>query len=708
MSESDNNLQSVLEDCTQVATSWYNIAARLTEESRSLLFKAKEEAKYNISSIEQSPIRMPNTLKLLKTNLEKIQDIIKIETSIERDLEYHRKNMSRFSVTLFGRTMAGKSTLMEILTHGNGQSIGLGAQRTTRDVRHYIWNHLDITDVPGIAAVDGQEDADIAFCEAKKADMILFLLTDDGPQESEAEWFSQLIKLGKPILCAINVKAAMPEGKSPRFIEKQIERRFDMERLETLRRQFLEFAPKYDQSWERIPFVYVHLKSAFAAQQTDDLNIAERYQQISRIGNLTDHIIEIVKTRGRFYRMKNFADIISKPMIDALDILYGFARECCKSYMKIDRTILDVQNWRDNEYIPDATQEIRNICQKIRDEFERETSCFADENYENPKAETEWENICSHIGNRHQFDASGLAQFAYERMKQFSENIITPEQFIFELPTNSFEALKFDSISKTKEHFRSAFSTLATLAVPAAWIGGPIVGGVVAIGAGITGLTSLFLNSKERKIQDRKKAIDEELNRRIQDICVNLENDMNRFLREIIVTHIIDNTLNKMQTIRDRQFDLYHGLLQLASKLNKVLCTLHKDIVREAFLHCGLNAMDEQIQAIARIPGNAVLIEMHDETAVSRVSTEALRALMAEDIQVSSRIPKISSQIADILDIEEDRIKLIDGATRIKPSSKAIDTAKIQLAQQIADVPIWILKNRTDESRENPPEHNAQ
>ena len=41
------------------------------------------------------------------------------------------------NITLFGRTMAGKSTLMEILMHGNGDSMGKGAQRTTLYVREY-------------------------------------------------------------------------------------------------------------------------------------------------------------------------------------------------------------------------------------------------------------------------------------------------------------------------------------------------------------------------------------------------------------------------------------------------------------------------------------------------------------------------------------------------------------------------------------------
>ena len=45
---------------------------------------------------------------------------------LKKDLEQTKKNLSKFSITLFGRTRAGKSTLMEILTWA-GNSIGLGA-----------------------------------------------------------------------------------------------------------------------------------------------------------------------------------------------------------------------------------------------------------------------------------------------------------------------------------------------------------------------------------------------------------------------------------------------------------------------------------------------------------------------------------------------------------------------------------------------------
>ena len=57
-------------------------------------------------------------------DVKKSFDLLSME--LKKDLEQTKKNLSKFSITLFGRTRAGKSTLMEILTWA-GNSIGLGA-----------------------------------------------------------------------------------------------------------------------------------------------------------------------------------------------------------------------------------------------------------------------------------------------------------------------------------------------------------------------------------------------------------------------------------------------------------------------------------------------------------------------------------------------------------------------------------------------------
>ena len=125
---------------------------------------------------------------------------------IAQEIEDKRQRQATFNITLYGRTMSGKSTLMEILTKGDGKSIGNGAQRATRDVRTYKWQGLAVTDVPGIAAFGGDEDEKTALEAARQSDLVLFLITDDAPQPAEAEHLARLRRMGLPLLGICNVK----------------------------------------------------------------------------------------------------------------------------------------------------------------------------------------------------------------------------------------------------------------------------------------------------------------------------------------------------------------------------------------------------------------------------------------------------------------------------------------------------------------------
>ncbi len=90
------------------------------------------------------------------------RDYGKLLSKRNANLAKQKRSLDCFNVMLFGRTMAGKSTIREAITRGDGQTIGKGAQRTTRDVKEYEWNNLRIIDTPGFGAYNGQEDTQIA------------------------------------------------------------------------------------------------------------------------------------------------------------------------------------------------------------------------------------------------------------------------------------------------------------------------------------------------------------------------------------------------------------------------------------------------------------------------------------------------------------------------------------------------------------------
>lgn len=282
------DLTEILKECQSYASVGYKIASSQHENLKTTLSNAASRINETLIDFNSSPCYVSSATDLLSQQLIDIESAFNnLSFAFKEDLENLRENLSKFSVTLFGRTMAGKSTLMEILTNGDGLSIGNGAQRTTRDVRQYNWNGLEITDVPGIGAFEGEDDEQIAFEAAKKADLILFLITDDAPQAAEAECFGRIMDLGKPVICIMNVKASAPEGKSIKLLTRDIEKRFDMERLNEIRKQFMSYSKQLGQDWGYVPFVYVHLKSAFMSQNTEDPQVKDTLHKRSVQGNFT-------------------------------------------------------------------------------------------------------------------------------------------------------------------------------------------------------------------------------------------------------------------------------------------------------------------------------------------------------------------------------------------------------------------------------------
>ncbi|MGY1631863.1 GTPase [Geodermatophilus sp. SYSU D01186] len=118
-----------------------------------------------------------------------------------------------FRVVLMGRTMAGKSTLFEFLSGGDGSRIGDGRQRYSRDscARSVRALGIEIVDTPGVGALDGQADFEAAFAEVPRADLILWVAANDATQEQTGEALGILAAAGKPLVVALNCRADLDD-----------------------------------------------------------------------------------------------------------------------------------------------------------------------------------------------------------------------------------------------------------------------------------------------------------------------------------------------------------------------------------------------------------------------------------------------------------------------------------------------------------------
>lgn len=282
------DLAHALKQCQAAAQRGYDIAKENLRETSKAIDGASNLISQLIESLKEGKVQTHDIVEQLMSQLTgAANEMEQLQRTSELTLEERRKRLDGFSITLFGRTMAGKSTLMEILTRGEGHSIGKGAQRTTRDVRVYTWNGLEVTDVPGIAAFEGAEDEKLAFEAASQADLVLFLITDDGPQPVEAEFFARLCRLGKPILGICNLKVAVDDKDDLELFLQNPNRKFDRVRLDQVKSQFQAFVNQHVPG-KRVDLLFTHLRSRFLADRPeyamnrDRLLAASRFEVIDR------------------------------------------------------------------------------------------------------------------------------------------------------------------------------------------------------------------------------------------------------------------------------------------------------------------------------------------------------------------------------------------------------------------------------------------
>ncbi len=700
----DDTLKSVLEECKKSARTGYKIASAQEKNLGHALSTAEEKVRDTLYDFNSSPYYSPEATGLLEGQLSDIeQAFLKLSFAFKEDLENLRNNMSKFSITLFGRTMSGKSTLMEILTEGNGETIGKGAQRTTRDIRKYMWNNLEITDVPGIGAFEGQDDEQIAFEAAKTADLILFLITDDAPQPAEADCFSRIISLGKPVMCIMNVKVAVAEGKNPKLIKRDIQMKLDMERLGVIRDQFLKYAGQYGQTWNHVPFIYVHLKSAYLAQHTDIPDEAEMYHQISRIDFLQKLIVEQVRTKGKFYRIKTFIDIISNPILESLENLLSQSQINSAQGRTILAKKRQLDDWKDLFY-RDGKAQIASLMTKIKSDLNSEIAAFAEEHFSDKNADKAWNKLLKErrVELRCQELLEDLELKANDKLKEISREITNELRFAASFAGD--KTLRMNKIIDGKKLWNWSFvileGGLSILACIAYLIGTTVAGSLGWADLAVNGirilgsffLKSPFIKSRDKKELEARTRLERNLRENVSKTCNSLQAQMEKNLDSLVSMRIV-GLMREMDKINSVIFRLADTQRELAWGLNEHLLELNNQILTEAIKIIGAEGLEWHVQSVARIPGNISLIMLRDGKVFPKEQRDDLYKLMSERINFVNETENKKILISRILRKDIDR-NLISIEEKIGVAHVPLENAtpnmvnRVRLAQQFSRVQI--------------------
>ena len=679
-----STFQQELQACREYAEQGYLLAQGSFDEMRMALGNARDKLR-SADRRQGSFTRLEND-KLFAKQLRQLQKLQRQTLDgVEGNLRSLKQKTGEFTIVLYGRTMAGKSTLMEILRRGDGSSIGKGAQRTTLDVRDYHWNGLKIYDVPGTCSFGGEQDDKLAFEAAKDADLALFLLTDDAPQPYEAQRLGELKKLGKPVLGIVNVKQVLSPDRTSakrkldlRQLDKKIH---DQSRLEEIVRQFKEFSVAKGYNFEDVPFVYSHLQSAFFSQHEND----DELYRLSNFAAVENFILDKVRNDGKFIRIKTFIDAVARPMQQSIAALYGHSADTVTAWISYRDKIEQLDTWH-KSFVDETQRKYDAYYETLKNDLNTQIDYVVNNYYESEHAGDHWKDAVTslNINERCQNFIWQISEDATSKMRSFSDELIQDLNY----SGTTFEAPQI-SLPDTGTFLRDIGKLAPLLALtPVGWIG------AAAFGL----FTVIFGDSKADKIRKAKNKLREALEESRDEILSKVDNGVIDTLNKKIHGEQIGNFRDTLFSMADMLKELSYAQNVVADTLNAQYGELNFALLARAAEYSRISSDELKISGIARIVGEEFFIG--NSARLSETNRRKLSALLGERLSVCHVTDE--NEFNDLCDYVRQNIlgcdfsftKFVEDEANgdmyliVLPKRENFTDRQIQLTQQIFNDPV--------------------
>lgn len=625
-------LQQALQDCHAASIRGYSLAKENLVTSAKAIKAVTKSLQECMDSLEDGSVRTPGVTSQLRTQLSNIiKGLAQLQKQSAQDLEERHKRLGRFSVTLFGRTLAGKSTLMEILTHGQGRSIGKGAQRTTRDVRSYPWNGLEVTDVPGIAAFEGAEDETLAFKAAAQADLVLFLITDDAPQHAEAVCLAKVRRLGKPVLGILNVKMSLNDASDLKLFLRNPAGLFEPSRLDQIISQFHELADQHLPG-RRLPFLPTHLRARFLAGQAEFFPHQKQLIEASRFSQVEARIVREIVGRGTFLRIKSFIDGAVTPMADVSDLLLEFSAQNAGSGRVLIDKRRQLRNWL-QEFTDRGSERIRTKVTKFMDGLREEVPGFAEDYYEDASAGDQWKSLVESHGLEGK--AKNLqAQFLEETKKVLSE--IARE---LEVELSLVGELAADRQFGTGEIFdlKRAWNwgykiVSGGLGIAALILASGPLGWAAAAVSAVGWVISWFMDDREEKARQARSRLEKSLLKAVDKMEQELRAGLLDWFYQDLLFNRVEVLLTDLEGVTNSLFMLANAQRTLAWTLIGRQKELTRTLVNETLRQNRATLDEANIRDVARVPGMATMLLIPPGTTIPPAVRVGLERTLGEPV----------------------------------------------------------------------------
>ena len=133
------------------------------------------------------------------------------------------------------------------------------------------------------------------------------------------------------------------------------------------------------------------------SQNTEDSQVKDTLHKVSRIDFLKKKIVEQVRERGCFYRVKTFIDIITNPMLVSMENLLN--QSLLNSTQ--GRIVLSKKRqfavWKDG-FKATGKNRIRSLLINLKSQLNGEIAAFAEEHFDDKNADKAWNRLLQEKG----------------------------------------------------------------------------------------------------------------------------------------------------------------------------------------------------------------------------------------------------------------------------------------------------------------------
>ena len=542
-----------------------------------------------------------------------------------------KDHLEKFTVTLFGRTMAGKSTIREAITRGDGSTIGKGAPRTTRCIREYEWNHLRIIDTPGIGAYKGEADSALARSVIDESDVLIFLASSDGIQESSFREMRKLRDQNKPVIFVLNVMQDLSHPVYRRRFLKSPSKFMGEKAIKGHKSRIRGLASD-ELGMRDVIIVPVHAQAAFLATRPEYASDNDILYQASGMDGLMNVLTNEVLRRGTVRRLQTLLDGTIVQLMDLEKRLRDEARSLHRGAKHLKDEFTELDSWLDG-YIDSTNERIEYHASEVLRSLRDSVSTFTDENIEREDVEIRWTKKVEsvNIGKKMESFQKQVLDEARGHLDRFNQQVVVDYKLREEI--NIEGPAQYDpwDVKRTLRRTSAIAAVGASAAGIAAWISasnfwnpvGWIAGGVsIAIGA----LSWLF-DDREEKLQRQKSQAAKQLRTQI--------GFMEQDIVELTKKWFDDNVTGSLvRGVRKETRQLYGGMFELSKAFRDAASTCAKDIEalnHRLLLRCGAlvreDVAEESILAIARDPGIKTKFICADGAASSSFCMKVGKAL---------------------------------------------------------------------------------